>query len=352
MKKVFAILHEPASYTVDRNQAVYDKMGVDYCYIKSSSLAKSNVAGNESSALSDLSFIGLFKRIREILKTYDIVIVNGYNGIVFQLLFFINLFYGRVIGIDSDTQLSIPASLPKRLIKKIYLNFVFRNKNVYGLPGGTKTHKDLFRYFGMPENRIFLMPMMIDNSKYNDTMFRIKSLSPFKFLFVGRLIECKNLNLMIDAFIDFNNEYPYSELHIVGNGELENSIKLSYKKHPAVKFLGALYGDQLSLYYRNCHVLILASTSEQWGLVVNEAMAGGLPTIVSDKVGARYDLVEDGVTGFVFHSTDKKELTECMKKVSSSDKYSYYSENAYNLMHTYWNYDLYRKCLEKFIKSV
>lgn len=87
MKKVFAILHEPASYTVDRNQAVYDKMGVDYCYIKSSSLAKSNVAGNESSALGDLSFIGLFKRIREILKTYDIVIVNGYNGIVFQLLF-------------------------------------------------------------------------------------------------------------------------------------------------------------------------------------------------------------------------------------------------------------------------
>lgn len=204
----------------------------------------------------------------------------------------------------------------------------------------------------MPENRIFLMPMMIDNSKYNDTMFRIKSLSPFKFLFVGRLIECKNLNLMIDAFIDFNNEYPYSELHIVGNGELENSIKLSYKKHPAVKFVGALYGDQLSLYYRNCHVLILASTSEQWGLVVNEAMAGGLPTIVSDEVGARYDLVEDGVTGFVFHSTDKKELTECMKKVSSPDKYSCYSENAYNLMHTYWNYDLYRKCLEDFIKNV
>ena len=54
---------------------------------------------------------------------------------------------------------------------------------------------------------------------------------------------------------------------------------------------------QISKLYKKNDILILPSAYETWGLVVNEAMAAGLPCIVSNKVGCRYDLVKNGKTG-------------------------------------------------------
>ncbi len=60
-----------------------------------------------------------------------------------------------------------------------------------------------------------------------------------------------------------------------------------------------------------------ASTTEQWGLVVNEAMAAGLPVLVSERCGCAPDLVRDGVNGFTFDPYDPGQLADLMLKVSS-----------------------------------
>lgn len=62
-----------------------------------------------------------------------------------------------------------------------------------------------------------------------------------------------------------------------------------------------------------------ASTSEQWGLVVNEAMAAGLPVLVSNRCGCAADLVREGVNGFTFDPYDVEEMTRLMFRVAHGD---------------------------------
>lgn len=349
MNSVFAILHEPASYTVDRNEKVYDPLNINYCYITDSSKANNKKEINRV-ILSKLPFFSLIKKLKAVLKDNDIIIMNGYTGKYFLLLFLLNFFYRRKIGLDSDTPLNIPSNPIKKIVKSIYLNTVFRNPNIFGLSGGTGSHKDLFRHYGMKENRILLMPMMIDNNKFKGEVRALKK--PFEFLYVGRIIEIKNIDLMIKAFLtSFGNSEDF-KLKIVGDGSLLPVLKNKYCKHNNVLFTGPKFGSDLINEYKNASAFILPSYFEPWGLVVNEAMAAGLPVIVSDKVGAMHDLVKGKQTGFVFHHDSVDDLSKKIKRlVSDPSNYHKMSKNAYNLMHNYWNYDLYKECLNNFISS-
>ena len=81
-------------------------------------------------------------------------------------------------------------------------------------------------------------------------------------------------------------------------------------------------------------------------------MAAGLPMIVSDKVGARYDLVEDKGTGFIFPYDSEEALEERMKLLYEDNTLrKQCAEAAYNLMHQHWNYRLYRQELEHFLSA-
>ena len=348
--RVFAILHEPAQYTTDRNHAVYDKLGIHYAYIHGQSEAKSDteVTGRP---LSDLSLIQLWTWLRKLLCNNDIIIMNGYNNRVFMLLFLQNIVYRRAIGLDSDTPLSVPRSPLKRLVKAMYLNTIFSNHHVYGLAGGTGSHKELFRYYGMKEVRIFLMPMMVDNSKfYANTEKKEK---PFVFLYVGRIVECKNLDVMLKAFVRAFGGNEEAELHIIGGGDMSDNFEKKYTQHKNILFLGKRFGKDLISSYQSAHAFVLPSMFEPWGLVVNEAMSAGLPVVVSDQVGASHDLVEGHETGFIFHYNDVRELAECMKTIyDDKNLYRTFANNAYHRMHDEWNYVFYEECLKRFIDYV
>ena len=346
---VFAILYEPASYTVDRNHAVYDNMGVDYGYLYSDSEARSE-SKQQTDALMSLSWLQRVKRLNSILHHYDVVIVNGYNHEVFRWLFFLNTIYKRTIGIDSDTPLSAPKTLLKRMVKDMYLHIIFSNRHVYGLAGGSDSHKELFRYYGMAEDRIFLMPMMVDNSRFFAT--EEKQARPFVFLYVGRIVACKNLEVMLNAFIQAFGNREDVELHIVGGGDREEYLQGKYVQNN-IKFLGRRFGNELVSAYHSSHVLILPSSYEPWGLVVNEAMAAGLPVIVSDQVGAAHDLVEGHETGFIFHFDDVEELARRMITLREDEAlYKRFADNAFHRMHDEWNYDFYTTCLKSFLDHV
>lgn len=350
MKGVFAILHEPASYTTARNRAVYEPLGVRYCYIQPSALAKSAENEREQAfALSALPLIALTRKIREILRDNDVVIMNGYTGRIFRILFALNIFYGKKIGLDSDTPLNIPASPLKRLAKSLYLGAVFRNRNIYGLPGGTKSHAELFRHYGMPDSRIFLMPMMVDNAAFRFSP-RKASKTSFTFLYVGRVVSVKNIGLLLDAFAETFGSSNDVSLRIVGAGDLLDTYKERFGHFDNIVFVGPKHGEDLREEYGSASAFVLPSIFEPWGLVVNEAMAAGLPVIVSDKVGAREDLVEGRETGLIFRHNDKQALADCMKRlVDDSKLYERYSQNAFSLMHDEWNYDFYKRCLNSFI---
>lgn len=350
MKRLFAILAEPASYTVDRNKYVYDKLGIDYAYMHSNSAARAeNVATVRS--YDQLSFAALLKEMCRILKAYDGVIMNGYNNRTFAALFLANFFYCRPIGIDSDTQLVIPKQLLKRILKKFYLRFLFSRRWMYGLAGGSYSHKELFRHYGMDEDRIMLMPMMVNNERFYYTKERQRA--PFTFLFVGRLVAYKHAPLLVEAFIKAFSEDDKVQLRIVGKGEDMTNIQELSAGYNNISIVGAKFGNELIEEYRRAHVFVLPSTYEQWGLVVNEALSASMPVIVSDTVGSGYDLVEGRRTGLIFKDNDVDSLAECLKTIAADEAlYREYSRNAYKLMYDYWNYDLYTECLKDFINAI
>ena len=343
--KVFAILHEPASYTVDRNKAVYEPLGVRYEYMHKGAYASDS---DVDAVVLPLKLGELVKRLRQILSENDVVIMNGYSNRIFIILFILNIFYRKPIGIDSDTQLSIPSNPIKRFFKWFYLRIIFGNSNIYGLAGGNATHKDLFRHYGMKDNHIFLMPMMVNNQKF--FMCEDRTHDAFKFLYVGRVVECKNIEVILNAFVSTFEKNTNVFLDIVGDGDLLPQYKQTYRKYKNITFSGKCVGESLIEKYHSADAFILPSVYEPWGLVVNEALSAGLPVIVSDKVGARFDLVEGKDTGFVFKWDDVDELHEKMLTMTNDRKiYGRFSKNAYKLMHDHWNYDLYRDSLIKFL---
>lgn len=138
---------------------------------------------------------------------------------------------------------------------------------------------------------------------------------PGPFLFVGRLAEVKNLPLLLDAYRSYKQDGGHRNLEIVGHGPLEHSLKASVQRaglEVSIQFFGFQSYDSLPAWYARTACLILPSVSEPWGLVVNEAMASGLPVMVSDRCGCADDLVEDGLNGYIFSAKDADSLTKCM----------------------------------------
>lgn len=334
--KIFAILQEPANYTLDIVKHVYDARGVKYGFVKNTSLA-SSVKANSS--------IGLFD-IWHILRENDVVVVNGYTGLFWFVAICLNiLFFRKPMPIDSDTELQIPTGLVKRTVKWIWLHFLFTRKYLYGFAGGNYGHKDLFRHYGMPEKRIFMVPMMVDNAKYErelpDSPHR-----PFRFGYLGRLIALKQVDKIIRALPED------CELHVVGDGEERLKLE-SMTKDKGVVFHGKAFGNQKIKLLHSFDCLILYSFYEPWGLVVNEALASGIPVIVSDKVGAKKDLVEgDRPTGLVVPWNDAGKLAAAMQEMSTQEgQWMAFSRNAVSRMKK-WDYGLYGAQFDSFVKEL
>ena len=77
--------------------------------------------------------------------------------------------------------------------------------------------------------------------------------------------------------------------------------------------------EELPTYYASAGAFIHASTIEQWGLVVNEAMASGLPVLVSNRCGCAKDLVREGVNGFTFDPYNEEQLADLMVRIASDE---------------------------------
>ncbi|QOY85095.1 glycosyltransferase family 4 protein [Paludibaculum fermentans] len=133
------------------------------------------------------------------------------------------------------------------------------------------------------------------------------------FLYVGRLSKEKNLIRLLAAFARYRLGGGQWELVIVGGGPDAKSLHEGVEQSEvadAVHFLGPRPAADLLPCYAWAQCFVLPSMSEPWGLVVNEAMAAGLPVIVSDRCGCVDDLVEPGGNGWLFNPEDVQALTE------------------------------------------
>lgn len=139
----------------------------------------------------------------------------------------------------------------------------------------------------------------------------------FVALYAGQLIERKGIQDLLTAFTRLRREMDDVTLLIAGTGMEEEAMKKRclHENIKDVIFAGFVDYEQLPGYFALSSLFILPSREEVWGLVINEAMACGLPVITTVKVGASADLVRDGVNGFVVRDREPDELYHAMKRV-------------------------------------
>lgn len=137
--------------------------------------------------------------------------------------------------------------------------------------------------------------------------------SRMRFLFIGRLIEVKYIESLIAAFARLRSvEHAGWSLDVVGDGPLRAALEEQAAEDARIVFHGARAYDDLDRYYLNADVLVLPSSKEAWGLVVNEALAFGLWVIVSNAAGAA-ELITDSSIGVVYPVGDVDVLAECLR---------------------------------------
>ena len=186
---------------------------------------------------------------------------------------------------------------------------------------------DYLVQLGVPTRKILLKKNAGDNhallTAYTKTLphraerQQQAGLRPRNFVFVGRLIEPKNLPALLIAFAGAIEQTGNTEwgLVLLGDGPLKNQLESQTRDlnlTDRVRILPAVHWYRVPDTLALCDVLVLPSRSEPWGLVVNEAMVCGLPVVVSDRCGCVNDLVQDGKNGFVFNPDAPGQLTNCL----------------------------------------
>jgi len=237
----------------------------------------------------------------------------------------------------------------KRTLKR-WLVGRFQAALVGGLP--QKRH---FTALGMDPETIFTGYDAIDNAFFAREAERVRGdpeawrkrlgLPDRYILSLGRMVEKKNLGCLVTAYAELRQRLGEHApaLVLVGSGDQEpalreqcadlglrviestaheasslNTENLKLNTHPSSVWMpGFRQIEENPAFYALAECFVLPSLWEEWGLVVNEAMACGLPVVVSKTVGSAEDLVRHGENGFQFDPTRPEELTDALATLAT-----------------------------------
>jgi len=184
-------------------------------------------------------------------------------------------------------------------------------------------------WMGFPRDRIWTGHYVVDNQAFaagaaaaraEAAVLRVRLGVPERyFLFVGRFATEKNLLGLLEAYARYRTAVGRRVwgLVLVGGGPLETELRARAQELCDVVFARFQQKDTLPAYYGLASCLVLPSVSEPWGLVVNEAMAAGLPLLLSHCCGSVPELLRSGVNGYVCDPLDIDGMARLMGVMSS-----------------------------------
>ena len=201
-----------------------------------------------------------------------------------------------------------PWAIALNQMRKMY--FSLADATMIYSSAGIEIHES----FGVAREKIFVTYNSPDTDKValarkQLTDRGVSQSNPTQILHLGRLVKWKRVDLLIEAVAQLADKHDTIELHIVGSGPEEESLKkLAEQKVSGgrVKFLGSIYDPEaLSEEIISSAIYVLAGMG---GLSINEAMAFGLPVVCSRCDGTEKDLVADGENGLFFKEGDALDL--------------------------------------------
>lgn len=294
-----------APYRVDLYNALHERLQMRMCfYYKQGSDQRYDMEALEKSLHFTPTYLdgislgrgnrricsGLAKLVRE--ENPDLVIVPEFQPVLYQLLL-VRLFRRkqfRLVSMCDDSIDMIERRNDFSSLHRFLRSWVPRivDEVIVASPAVQAWYRKRF-------GKGLLMPIMMDDQCARERYRRLLPLSTSLvqdqgirqrrvLLFVGRLVALKQVDKLIAAFSSMTEK---DTLFIIGDGpEMDRLQRLAASSGKDIRFTGRLEGDALYAWYNVGQVLVLPSSREAFGAVVNEALLAGCRVVVSDRTGA------------------------------------------------------------------
>ena len=343
------LLTEPAEYTVALAREVLAPCGWGYAF----RFGRSQAAAAQDVAAVVLARLPWWRRLRflwQMARTHDALIVHSYVASSSLLLIVFNLLLRKPLGIDADDGERVPRGWARRVLKRVWLGWLFTRPWCFGISPGYQAHRRLFRAHGMAERHIFTVPMCVENARFvQETRALPPAAVPFRFGYLGRLVPHKRVETIVDAFAQLPP--GMATLEIVGAGPLQT--QLAARACAGVRVLGTRFGAAKAAWLKGLDGLVLFSDYEPWGLVVNEALAAGVPCLVGSQVGCAADLVAGSGGGEVVAAGDVEALAQVMARWSRErTQVAAMGRAGARFMREQWHFGVARKAFEALVQEV
>lgn len=261
-------------------------------------------------------------------RRYDVLITFGWAYPVDWLSFLTASLLGIPFLLYGDSDVRNTGTRA-HLARSIALKWLCRQASG-ALYTGT-FNRDFYIRHGMSPECLWSSPMAVDNDRFASREREIARArlrlanGVCYFLFVGTLLPRKCPDLVISAVADLQQNGHRVGLIMTGSGPMERELReiVAEQRMSDVHFLGFVNQSEMPLIYAAADVLVLPSQRDPRGTVVNEAMAAGLPVIVSSGTGVwgPGDIVQHGREGLVFPAGELAALRDaCLRLTDVSTR--------------------------------
>lgn len=224
-----------------------------------------------------------------------------------------------IVMMGDSTERDLPRTWYREWIKWAWIS---RHADT-AFVAGTRA-KQYLEKLGVAGDKIWLGYDVVDNTYFAEEVAKIRAAesraSAPHFLVVCRHVPEKNLSRFLEGYAKYRATAPAPwGLVLAGDGVLNANLKAQAEAlglHD-ICWPGFVYVNDLPRLYAAASAFVLPSTQEPWGLVVNEAMAAGLPVLVSDYCGSAPDLVRDGENGFIFDPVSADAIAAALERMSA-----------------------------------
>ena len=335
MKRVLFITNYPSPYRVH----FYDQLGksLDVTVVFSDRVEEKVTRSAQWFEQSEGNFrmVQLKKRLvtvggrdlcRDVVdwikKDFDAIVVCGYSSPTAMLA----MAYMRLRRIPFYMEVDGGLIRPDSKLKYFFKKCLVTMPNAW-ISSGRNTTKYLVHY-GAKENAIYHYPFTslwerdiansIPTAQQKQQLRQELGMKEEKIILsVSRFIPSKRLDMLIHSAAALGESVG---VYIVGGEPPQEYLNLKEALSAEnVHFVGFTKKDRLALYYQAADLFALPTQTDVWGLVINEAMAYGLPIITTDRCVAGLELVQDGINGYLIPKDDQVALDEKIRMVFASD---------------------------------
>ena len=255
-------------------------------------------------------------------KGYDAVIIGGYSSPTAILAMAWLRMHRIPFYMEVDGGLIRQDSKPKYLVKKTLVTMASR-----WLSTGRFTTDYLVHYGAKKENvqeypftsfyERDILPQIVTQEEKTALRESLGISEQHMILAIGQFIHRKGFDILLKSAQSLPRDVG---IYIVGGEATQEYQTLRETLNvPHVHFLGFQKKERLAEFYKAADLFVLPTREDIWGLVINEAMAYGLPVITTDRCVAGLELVEDGVNGYIVPVEDAQTLAEKIHAVLQSD---------------------------------